>query len=55
MAVPQKLLEKLVCPGTHEKLEYDKENNRLICRERGLAFKIVDDIPVLLLDEAEKI
>lgn len=55
MRLPERLLEKLVCPGCKGKLEYIQEENRLICKACNLGFRIVDDIPILLLDEADKI
>lgn len=48
-------MEKLVCPKCKGKLDYKEDDNRLICGVCQLAFRITDDIPVLLLDEAEKI
>lgn len=65
----QELLEILACPkcksekktvndqGVEEiqefDLEYDKENNVLICNNCRLKYRIEDDIPVMLIDEAE--
>jgi uncharacterized protein YbaR (Trm112 family) len=53
MALSEQLLKKLVCPDCHGKLIYRQEDNRLDCQKSGLSFKIIDDIPVLLVDEAE--
>ncbi|UTW59019.1 Trm112 family protein [Kordiimonas sp. SCSIO 12603] len=50
-----KLLELLVCPVTRDTLEYDKENQELICEKAGLAFPIRDGIPILLVDEAREL
>jgi uncharacterized protein YbaR (Trm112 family) len=47
--------KKLRCPITFKPLKYDKENNRLICKEANLAFPIKNDIPILLPDKAIKI
>ncbi len=55
MALPEKLLSKLVCPACRGKLNYQEKENRLICNECHLAYKIVDNIPILLVDEAEKL
>lgn len=49
-----KLLEILVCPNCKKELEYDREHSKLICRECRLKFDIKDDIPVMLVDEAER-
>ena len=48
----KKLLETLVCPKCNSKLEYDKNNKQLICRQDQLAFPVRDGIPVMLEDEA---
>ena len=50
MALPEKLLEKLVCPQCKKKMEYRHEEDRLICNNCKLAFPVSDNIPVLLLD-----
>ena len=34
-------------------LEYDSENNFLICHNCRLKYRIEDDIPIMLIDEAE--
>jgi uncharacterized protein YbaR (Trm112 family) len=49
------LLKILVCPLTKLQLEYDEKNNELINTEAGLAYPIVDGIPVLLIDKARKL
>lgn len=47
-----KLLEILVCPLCKSPLIYHKTEQELICKADRLAFKIQDDIPVMLADEA---
>jgi len=49
------LLEILVCPKCKGGLEYEKENEKLICRQCRLIFRIEDDIPIMLIDEAENL
>jgi len=34
-------------------LEYDRENQKLICHNCRLSYRIEDDIPIMLIDEAE--
>ncbi len=53
--LPKKLLEVLACPKCKGALDYKKKENRLNCNKCLLSFKIVDGIPVMLLDEAEKL
>ncbi|GLS25997.1 Trm112 family protein [Marinibactrum halimedae] len=50
--IDKKLLSILVCPVSKAPLEYDKENQELVCWESGLAYPIRDDIPVMLESEA---
>lgn len=50
----EKLLEILACPGCKGDLNYDRENNKLICENCRLRYRIDDDIPIMLIDEAEK-
>lgn len=50
-----KLLEILACPKCKGDLEYDRQNEKLICHKCKLAYRIEDDIPVMLIEEAEKI
>ena len=57
MEVPMlsdKLLEILACPKCKGDLNYDRDNNRLNCENCKLRYRIDDDIPIMLIDEAEK-
>ena len=50
--VDKKLLSILVCPVTKAPLEYDRDNNELVCKASGLAYPVRDGIPVMLETEA---
>ncbi len=50
----QELLDILACPQCKGDLEYDKENQKLICNKCRLKYDIKDDIPIMLIDEAEE-
>jgi len=50
-----KLLDILVCPLCKSTLVYQKSAQELICKADRLAYKIEDDIPVMLADEARKL
>lgn len=50
----QELLEILACPQCKGELEYDRENQKLICHTCRLKYDIKDDIPIMLIEEAEK-
>lgn len=55
MAFDTKLLDILACPVCKSKLNFDKENNELICKADRIAFAINDDIPVMLENEARQL
>ena len=46
------MLEALICPLTHARLDYDADRQELISKSANLAFPIRDGIPVMLVDEA---
>ncbi|MDD3885091.1 MAG: Trm112 family protein [Gallionella sp.] len=50
-----KLLDLLVCPLCKSPLLYRKAEKELVCKADRLAFRIEDDIPVMLADEARKL
>jgi len=50
----KELLEILVCPACKGDLEYDQANQKLICHACRLRYAIEEDIPIMLVDEAEK-
>ena len=50
----KKLLEILACPQCKGDLAYRPEEARLICEKCRLRYKIEDDIPIMLIEEAEK-
>jgi uncharacterized protein YbaR (Trm112 family) len=49
------LLKILTCPLCQSDLEYDKNNQELICHDSKLAFQIKNGIPIMLVEEARKI
>jgi len=51
----KKLLDILVCPVCKGPLVYKKESQELICKGDRLAYKIEDDIPVMLKEEAREL
>ena len=50
----KELLDILACPKCKGDLEYDTKNDQLICNACRLKYNIKDDIPIMLIDEAEK-
>ena len=49
----KELLMILVCPKCKGDLEYDTANQKLLCHACRLRYSIEDDIPIMLIDEAE--
>jgi len=52
MAISEQLLEILVCPSCHAKVELKPDGGGLKCVECKRVYPIRDDIPVMLIDEA---
>ena len=55
MPLDESILDILVCPRCKGELDYDEGKSRLCCRACKLAYPVVDDIPVMLEDEAERV
>lgn len=51
--IDKELLDILACPACKGTLLYDQENEKLICQNCGRRYPVRDDIPVMLIDEAE--
>jgi uncharacterized protein len=52
MAISKELLDLLVCPVSKGALELTADGKFLVCRESKLVYRIEDDIPIMLADEA---
>ncbi|WP_309646085.1 Trm112 family protein [Phenylobacterium sp.] len=53
--VDPRLLEVLVCPVTHGRLDYDRAAGELISKSAKLAYPIRDGVPIMLPEEAREI
>lgn len=53
--IDPRLLEVLVCPVTHGRLEYDRARGELVSRQARLAYPIRDGVPVMLPEEAREL
>jgi uncharacterized protein YbaR (Trm112 family) len=53
MAIDKELLEILACPKCKGDLVYKEEEQILECGACRLRYPIKDDIPIMLIDEAE--
>jgi uncharacterized protein YbaR (Trm112 family) len=52
--IKKDLLEILACPVCKEKVVLDEDGRYLVCDRCRLRYPIEDDIPVMLVDRAEK-
>ena len=55
MAISKDLLDILACPKCKGDVYLTENEDRLICDACKLKYLIKDDIPVMLIDEAEPI
>jgi len=53
--INKKILNILVCPVTKSRLYLNKDTNELISLPARLAYKIKDEIPVMLESEAREL
>lgn len=52
MALDPLLLEILACPKCKGELEYREADAQLVCHACKLVYRIEDEIPVMLIEEA---
>ena len=55
MALSQDLLDILACPKCKGELLLTDKQDGLVCETCKLLYPIKDDIPIMLIDEAESI
>jgi uncharacterized protein len=53
MPIDSKLLEILACPKCRGRLESKADGSALLCRACRLAYPIVDEIPNLIVEDAQ--
>jgi uncharacterized protein YbaR (Trm112 family) len=53
MSIASELKEILACPQCKGELDFRESENQIICRACKLVYRIDDDIPVMLIDEAK--
>jgi len=53
MSVRSELLEILACPQCKKPVELAPEGDFILCKACRLRYPVRDDIPVMLIDEAE--
>jgi len=52
MPVAPELKEILACPKCKGELEFRDAQNEIVCHRCKLVYRVEDDIPVMLVDEA---
>lgn len=52
MALNKELLDILVCPKCKGAITLTTEEDGLLCAPCGLAYPVLDEIPVMLVEEA---
>ena len=53
MPIAPELKEILACPKCKGELEFREPEQKIICKTCKLVYRIEDDIPVMLVDEAK--
>ena len=53
MGIDKELLDILVCPKCKGDLNLTKKQDGLICQKCYVKYPVQDDIPILLIDEAQ--
>ncbi len=53
MSLSKELLEILACPKCKQDIKLSEDKNWLICEKCRLKYPIVEDIPVMLVEEAK--
>jgi uncharacterized protein YbaR (Trm112 family) len=54
MAVDKELLDIMICPNCGGGIEYHEQEQVIVCTKCGFRYPVRDDIPVMLIEEAEK-
>lgn len=55
MTVSKDLIDILICPNCHGAIQYDEAAGKIRCTgECRYVYPVRDDIPIMLIDEAEK-
>ena len=50
----KRLLEILACPACKGGLAYDEKDQKLVCQKCRLKYPVRDNMPVMLVDQAER-
>lgn len=53
--ISKELLDILVCPQCKGPVVFNDDKSGLVCRKCRLVYAILDDIPVMVIDKAQKL
>ncbi len=53
MTVSKELMDILACPKCKGVVELEEDGNGIICGACRIRYRVEDDIPIMLIDEAE--
>ncbi|MCA1727801.1 MAG: Trm112 family protein [Actinobacteria bacterium] len=54
MTIEKDLLEILACPNCRGEVDFVEAESVIVCRKCGYRYPVRDEIPVMLIEEAEK-
>ena len=54
MTLDKELVDILACPNCRGEIDYREEEDVIVCKKCGYRYPVRDDIPVMLVEEAEK-
>ena len=55
MTISNELLKIIACPRCKGTVQASESGERLVCKACGLAYPVREGIPVMLIEDAEKI
>ncbi len=55
MAISKELLDILACPQCKGEIALTEKGDGLVCQACKLLYAIKDDIPIMLIDEAQRL
>jgi hypothetical protein len=53
--IPNDLLEVLACPSCKADLEYQEQQEKLICHNCKLAYPIKEGVPIMIIEDAQRL
>lgn len=55
MALSQDLLDILACPKCKGEVQLNQAGDGLVCRACSVVYPVRDDIPIMLIEEAQRL